>query len=128
MSKGFIVIDPSGLDPLPAANELMTRIENYVCLGMEKPDVPPSKNISNILRWASEKYGSIVDDASQWTSWPTSLLATGRHCTFNLCPSANSMTFMMILCGKSKQLGLIMIGLSGKNPFITTPGGGGLLD
>jgi len=128
MSKDFVVIDPTGLDPLPPKEELLDWIHAIVGDGQECPTDLATKTLNELVRWASGRFGSTVDEHSTWASWPPSLLADGRHCTFHLSVRADAMTFMMLLSDQCKAFGLLMIDPSGNNPFITIPGGGGLLD
>jgi len=128
MSKDFIAFDPSGVDSPSSKLELLEWIHSFIGEGRECSQDMMTKNLSELMRWASEKYGSTVDEESQWACWPPTLLASGHHCTFHLCPSADAMTFMMIMSDQCKRLGLVMIDPSGRDPFITIPSGGGILD
>lgn len=128
MSKDFIVFDPAGINPIPPKDELLDTIHDFVGEGQECPQEMATDRIKEVVLWAGQKCGSTVDADSQWTSWPPSILAAGHHCTFNLYLTADSMTFMMLLSDQCKRLGLIMIDPSGRNPFVTIPGGGGILD
>lgn len=128
MSKDFIVFDLSDVDPTPSKERLLEYVNLSVGEGKKCSIDLATENIKQILDWATQRYGSTVDADSLWASWPPTLLAEGLHCTFNLCPSADSMSFMMDLCDQCKGFGLLMIDPSGRNPFITIPGGGGLLD
>lgn len=127
MSKDFIVFDLADTEFPHGEAELLEYVDLAVGVGEEYPDEATEK-VEEILNWAGGKFGSTLDADSQWASWPPSVLAEGRHCTFNLCPTADSMTFMMLLCQQCQRLGLLMIDPSGRKPFITIPGGGGLLD
>ncbi|MGB7325771.1 MAG: hypothetical protein WBD31_12930 [Rubripirellula sp.] len=128
MSQDYIAFDPSDL-PAPAElDTLGAWIDSVVGNGQECAADSATDKISELLGWASGKFGDTVDENSMWSCWPPCLLAEGRYCTFNLCPSADSMTFMMLLSDQCKRLGLVMIDPSGRNPFITVPTGGGLLD
>ncbi|QDT11206.1 hypothetical protein [Planctomycetes bacterium K23_9] len=128
MSKDFIAFDASDLQPPLSAAELSEWIDSVVGAGDASPPDSATPKIGELLEWASGKYGATVDEQSQWTLWPPALLADGRHCTFNLSVKADAMTFMMLMSDQCKRLGLIMIDPSGRNPFITTPGGAGILD
>lgn len=128
MSKDFIVFDPSGLES-PSSKEVLNEwIDFLVGEGEGCLSDMATEKIGELLSWASGKYGSTVDENSDWSCWPPYLLANGRHCTFNLNPKADSMTFMMNLSDQCKRLGLVMMDPSGREPFITIPSGGGLLD
>ncbi|GAB5536607.1 MAG: hypothetical protein Rubg2KO_28560 [Rubricoccaceae bacterium] len=128
MSKDVIAIDPIGLDPLPPKEELLDWVHSIVGDGQNAPSALATPPLNELVTWAGDRFGSTVDADSLWTSWPPSLLASGRHCTFHLDVRADAMTFMMLLCDQCKALGLVMIDPSGKDPFITIPGGSGLLD
>ena len=128
MSKDFIAFDPTGLDPLPPKEEVLDWIHSVVGDGQERPTDRATDRVNELVRWAGERYGSAVDENSIWTAWPPSLLADGRHCTFHLALHADAITFMMGMSEQCKDLGLLMIDPSGNDPFITIPGGGGLLD
>lgn len=128
MSKDFIVLDVSGLD-LPQENEhLGSFIDQLVGDGQMPEQRVKTETIGEIIRWAGDKFGTSVDASSNWSLWPPIVLAKGRHCTFNLTPAADSITFMMMLTTQCQKLGLILIDPSGNNPYITLPNGGGLLD
>ena len=126
MSKDFIVFDLSGTKPIPEAENLLDAIHDLVGEGKPNANTLATEKIEEIVLWASQKYGSEV--GSQWAYWPPSILAAGRHCTFGLSLKADAITFMILLSDQCKRLGLVMIDPSGKNPFITIPGGGGILD
>ncbi len=128
MSKDFIVFDPTHLEITREKSQLLDQIHKIVGDGEHDKHVVGTKNITELIDWASQKFGTAVAGDSQWTLWPPILLAKGHHLTFNLSLSADSMTFMMMLSDQCKKRNLIMIDPSGREPFITIPGGGGLLD
>lgn len=126
MSKDYIAFDPSGLD-VPPKEEIQKWIDSQIGEGLASSLEMASEKIKAIIEWAGDKFGSTLE-GNQWTMWPPMLMAEGRHCTFNLGLNADSMTFMMMLSDQCKKHGLIMIDPSGFNPFVTIPGGGGILD
>ena len=128
MSKDLVAFDPSGVTPIPAGNDLLDYIHDAVGDGDPCPRDAATEKIGEVIRWAGQQYGSTVDSHSQWTSWPPTLLADGRHCTFNLSLAADSTTFLMDASDQCKRLGLVLIDPSGRNPLVTTPDGGGILD
>ena len=128
MSKDFIVFDPTDLGITSEKSRLMAQIHEIVGDGIHENNVVGTENINKLLDWAGQKFGTSIANDSQWTLWPPILLANGHHLTFNLALNADSMTFMMMLSDQCKQLNLIMIDPSGREPFITIPGGEGLLD
>ncbi|NNF00674.1 MAG: hypothetical protein HKN25_16785 [Pyrinomonadaceae bacterium] len=127
MSQDYIVFDPTDLET-PAKEDLIEWINSLVGDGKEDSFDQATKSIVEIVAWAGEKFGAGVNEGSNWTSWPPTLLAGGRHCTFNLDFGADAMTFMMLLSDQCKRLKLVMIDPSGREPFMTIPSGGGLLD
>lgn len=128
MSKDLIVFDPSNISPVPHDGELLKVIHELVGEGEESVPGSATDKIRDLVLWAGQKYGASVDQDSQWTLWPPALLADGRHCTFNLGLKADMMTFMMLLADQCKRRGLVLIDPSGRNPFVTTPSGAGILD
>lgn len=128
MSKDLVVFDPTSIRPVSTTDELLEAIHQAVGGGEHRPRETATDKIREVIRWAGEKFGSDVGPDSQWTSWPPVVLADGHHCTFNLSLTADYMTFVMLLSDQCKRLGLVMIDPSGKNPIVTAPGGGGILD
>lgn len=127
MSKDFIVFDPSGLGPLPPKQELLAWIHGHVGDGYSAPRDSATENIKKLLQKVAATYGTEVN-GGPWNYWPPTLLANGRHCTFNLSWSVDSTNFCMGLNSECQSLGVVLIDPGGNEPFMTIPGGGGLLD
>ena len=128
MSKDFVVFDPKGLAMPSDKESLLDWIHANVGEGTLSQQETATGSITKLLGWAAEKHGTKVGEEAAWAAWPPSLTSEGRHCTFHLCPWADAMSFTMDLTAACKEYGLIMIDPSGREPFMTIPGGGGLLD
>ena len=128
MSHDLIIFDADELPDFPSdAGEINSWINTFVSQHHDEVQRGTSK-VENLIAEMGQKFGTLSRDEPVWAYWPPVCMANGRHCTFNLNRASDIANMTISLTEAAKKHGLIVIDPQGRNPLLTAPTGGGIMD
>ena len=128
MSHDLIVFDAGDLTGFPSdVNAINSWINAFVSDDPHEVRQGTIK-VQRIVATMGQKFGAMSNDGGIWTCWPPICLAGGRYCTFNLDRSSDITNMTIELANAAKMHELVLLDPQGKNPVLTTPNGGGVMD